>query len=29
MLVKNDPATSMLSPTEKVGAPIAILKQKQ
>jgi integrase len=26
MLVKNDPATSMLSPTEKVGAPIAILK---
>jgi integrase len=29
MLVKNDPATSMLSPKEKVGAPIAILKQKQ
>jgi integrase len=29
MLVKNDPTTSMLSPEEKVGAPIAILKQKQ
>ena len=29
MLVNNDQATSMPSPTEKVGAPIAILKPKQ